>query len=198
MTTGSVSQSNLSAGGDIAGGDIVKNTVYLIQPPKTQLQGLIEQLREKIKLDPEAAEFVESLLRWINPKKTSLTRDLSEKLKACGRSNLVPDALEAKERFTKQLTKTAFNPALQEIYACILGELYIGFTHRIKPKISAAQIPGEIETAIADLAETITKQISNAPPSLGIGIREIVGMLYFLTGNCHIDWDNTASLPPGN
>lgn len=191
MTT----QIGIKAGGDVAGGDIYKSQTIIIETAKTQLGGVIEQLREQIGKDPEAAEFVESLLSWINPKSTELTRDLAEKLNACGKGHLICDALEAKERFAKQLKKTTFNPALQEIYAYILGEIYTNFNHRIKPKIATAVEPGSIEGAIADLASTITSQISSAPPSLGVGMTEIVGMLYYLTGNCHLEWDYNAPLP---
>ncbi|MBA3008610.1 MAG: hypothetical protein KJ900_05065 [Proteobacteria bacterium] len=191
MTT----QREITAGGDVAAGNIDKRQTFIIEAPKTQLGGLVEQLREQIGKDPEAAEFVESLLSWINPKKTALTRDLAEKLNACGKGHLICDALEAKERFAKQLKKTTFNPAIQEIYAYILGEIYANFNHRIKPRIAAAVEPGSIEGAIADLANTITSQIANAPTSLGVGMTEITGMLYYLTGNCHIDWDYNASIP---
>jgi hypothetical protein len=191
MTT----QKNITAGCDVAAGNIDKRQTFIIEAPKTQLGGLIEQLREQIGKNPEAAEFVESLLSWINPKKTTLTRDLAEKLNACGKGHLICDALEAKERFAKQLKKTTFNRAIQEIYACILGEIYTNFNHRIKPRIATAVEPGSIEGAIADLANTITSQIANAPPSLGVGMTEVTGMLYYLTGNCHIDWDYNASVP---
>jgi len=192
MTT----QKEITAGGDVAAGNIDKSQTFIIEAPKTQLGGLIEQLREQIGKDPEAAEFVERLLSWIKPKNTEFKRDLAEKLNACGKGHLLYDALEAKERFTKQLKKTTFNPAIQEIYAYILGEIYTNFNHRIKPKIATDLEPGAIEEAIANLANTITNKIANAPPSLGIGLTEIVGMLYYLTGNCHLDWDyNNASLP---
>lgn len=191
MTT----QREITAGGDVAAGNIDKRQTFIIEAPKTQLGGLVEQLREQIGKDTEAAEFVESLLSWINPKKTALTRDLAEKLNACGKEHLICDALEAKERFAKQLKRTTFNPAIQEIYAYILGEIYANFNHRIKPRIAAAVEPGSIEGAIADLANIITSQIANAPPSLGVGMTEVTGMLYYLTGNCHLDWDYNASVP---
>ena len=192
MTT----QRNINAGGDVASGNIDKRQTNITnEAPKSQLGCLIEQLREQIGKDPEAAEFIESLLSWINPKNTEFKRDLAEKLHACGKGHLLCDALEAKERFAKQLKRTSFNAAIQEIYSYILGEIFTNFNHRIKPKIASADEPGAIEEAIADLATTITIQIANAPPSLGIGLTEVTGMLYYLTGNCHLDWDYNASVP---
>lgn len=199
MNAVNVTQENLTAQGDIAGGNIDKSQHnYTIEAPKTQLGSIIDQLRKQIKQDPDAEKFVESLLSWINPKRTELKRDLATKLSDCGKGHLIADAIEAKERFTKQLSKTSFNPAIQEIYAYILGEVAANFTHRIKPKIGTSMSPGEIEGAIADLASSITNQIAGAPPSLGIGMTEVIGMLYFLTGNCHIDWDYNAPVPSGH
>jgi hypothetical protein len=192
MTT----QEKITAQGDVAAGNIdksqTKNTIY--QAPQTQLSGIIEQLKEQIGQDPQAAEFVEKLLDWMTPKNTAIKRDLAQKLEDCRKSYLLYDALEAKEHFTKQLKRTTFNPAIQEIYAYILGEIYSNFNYLIKPKIATLKEAGAIEQEIAKLAHSITSQIANAPPALGIGITEVIGMLYYLTGNCHLDWDYNAAL----
>lgn len=192
------SQRNISAYGDVAGGDINKSQTTIYSARKTRLAGLIEQLRDQIGTDPDAVKFVESLISWMNPKQTELTRDLAEKLNACGKGYLLVDAMEAKERFTKQLRRTAFNPALQEIYAFMLGLIQAKFNYCIKPLIATSAEPGPIEAGIDSLAEEIAMQIADAPPGLGIGLPEILGMLYFLTGNCHIDWDYDAPVPPRN
>lgn len=75
------------------------------------------------------------------------------------------------------------------MYALILGEIHTYFNHFIRPKIAASSEVGEIDAAIYELANSIANKIANAPPELGIGIAEIVGMLYYLTGNCHLEWD---------
>lgn len=182
-------QKGNTVGGDMSAGDINKSTTTInFGPPKTQLAALVDQLRDEIGKNKVAVEFVESLIDWTTPKKTGLKRNLSDKLKESGKAHMISDALEAKERFAKQLKKTSFNPAAQEIYACILGEIYTMFNLRIKPKITITNAVGEIEEAIAALASSISDQIANAPPSLGIRVTEITGMLYYLTGNCHLEW----------
>lgn len=196
MTQDRVRQENIEANGDVAGGNIDKSQTTIFTHRKTQLEGLIDQLREEILHDREVSDFVERLANWMAPKKTELKRDLAEKLTACQKQHLIAEALDYKERFCKQLAKTKFNPALQEIYACILGEIYGNFNSRIKPRISSLTEPGAVEAAIADLASSITAQLSNAPAALGVGITEVIGMLYYLTGNCHIDWDYNAPIPP--
>jgi hypothetical protein len=192
------SQRNINANGDVALGNIDKSKTTIYNVKKTRLGGIIEQLRDQIGEDPEAAEFVECLIAWMNPKRTELKRDLAAKLNACGKGYLLEDALVAKELFAKQLRRTSFNPALQEVYAYMLGQVQVTFNYRIKPLIASAAAPGRIEASIADLAEEITSQIADAPPELGIGLPEVIGMLYFLTGNCHIDWDYNAPVPSGD
>jgi hypothetical protein len=191
-----ISQENIRAGGDVAGGDIHKPqlTYNIYDQPKPILVGLIEQLRDQICNDPDAAEFAEKLLDWMNPKETKLKRDLEAKLNACGKAYLLSDALEAKEKFAKQLRRTAFQPALQQIYACILGEIYSRFTYKIKPKIATSNEPGWVQNQIFDLADCITQQIAVAPAEIGLEITEVIGMLYYLTGNCYIEWDYNDSV----
>ncbi len=193
------SQKNIYSGGDVAGGNIDKSfTAVYNNHPKTRLGGLIEQLRDQIGKDPCAEEFVESLLSWMNPKRTDLRRDLATKLNACGKGYLLSDALENKELFAKQLRRTAFNPALQEIYAYILGEIHSRFIYQIKPMITTSDAPGLIESQIVELASNITIQVADAPLELGIGLPEVIGMLYYLTGNCYIEWEYNAAVPSGD
>ena len=192
------SQKNIYSGGDVAGGNINKSQTIVYNTSKTRLGGLIEQLRNQIGEDRCAAEFVESLISWMNPKKTELRRDLATKLNECGKGHLLSDALDDKERFVKQLKRTAFNPALQEIYAYILGEIHSRFNLQIKPMISTSDEPGLIESKILELANTITSQIADAPVELVIGLPEVLGMLYYLTGNCYIEWEYNASVPSGD
>jgi hypothetical protein len=192
-------QKNIQSDGDVAGGNIDKSKTYIINTqPKSRLSGLIEQLKDQVGKDKDAAEFVERLRSWMIPKNTVLSRDLETKLKDSGQGHLLHDALEAKERFTKQLRRTAFNPALQEIYVQILGEIHTAFTYRIKPKISPLTERGVIEGEIANLGEKITLQISDAPADLGLGLIEIIGMLYYLTGNCYLEWTYNDPVSPSH
>ena len=95
MNQGEVSQESISAGGDVAGHSIHKNTtIYNQHTASTRLGGLIEQLRDKINADPDASDFLESLLSWMNPKATELKRDLRTKLNDCNQGHLVADAIE--------------------------------------------------------------------------------------------------------
>ena len=132
------------------------------------------------------------------PRSGEVSRDLEKKLSDCNRGYLISEALAGKERFAKLLMRNTFRAAVQEVFAFVLGEIHAEFNLRIKPHIASETTQGAIEARVADLAQNITDQIAKAPPALGLGKPEIVGMLYYLTGNCHIDWDYNASLPPSN
>lgn len=194
------SQRDISAGGDVAGRDINKSqtTNYNYPQPKSRLAGLIDQLRDQIGKDKDAEEFVERLLSWMKPKETPLRRDLAEKLADSRQDHLISDALEAKERFTKQLRRTSFNPALQEIYAHILGEIYTTFNYKVKPKIRESMTPGIIDGEIYNLASGIMAQIADAPAELGLDLTDVTGMLYYLTGNCYLEWTYNDTVSSGH
>ena len=192
------SQRQITASGDVAGGNIDKSVTHAYSSSKTRITGLIEQLRDQIGRDDDAAEFVERLLCWTTPKATELTRDLPTKLSESGQQHLIRDAIEAKERFAKLLRKTAFNPALQEIYAHILSEVYSTFNHKVKPLISKADEPGIIDEQIYNLACGIASQVADAPADLGLDLTEVIGMLYYLTGNCYLEWKYDDYLSPGH
>lgn len=179
-----VDQRNAQAGGDIAGGDITK---VIYERPKTRLEVMVSNLQRDVEQDSDAKEFIASLQRW-TVKSTEYRRNLEQKLTACGKENLIKDATAAKEAFAKQLLRTTFRSALQEVYAHILQLVWSKFTHEIKPKI-AADASADTELAICQLATEIDQQLANAPPELGLSVQEVLGMLYYLTGNCHIDWD---------
>ena len=180
-----VIQKNITAK-NVAARDIHQLTIQ--QPEKkTRLGELIKRLQTQLDKEPGAVEFVDRLKKWMHTR--GISRNLEQKLSDAGKESLLISALEAKEQFAKQLYRTAFHPGLQEIYAEILGQIYSSFTYRIRPHISPDEPKGKTEAAIADLVDSICDQLAEAPPHLGIGHAEILGMLYYLTGNCYIDWD---------
>jgi hypothetical protein len=176
-------QKDINASGDVAGRDVNKTQHIVVQDKKTRLQGLVEQLRNSTEKQSEASEFVDQLQRWMQPKDTVVTRTLEDKLKACSREDLIEIALDAKEIFAMQLTKTTFNPSIQEIYAHILGKIWFEFKLNAKPE--------EIESKIKEMAEELMSELAEVPihSNLGINHPEILGMLFYLTGNCHLNWD---------
>lgn len=79
----------------------------------------------------------------------------------------------------------------QRVYVQVLSYIYVGFNQYIRPKLLEGSTASEIDKlvfeciiepahkAIIDFDNTITPEF-------------ILGMLYFLTGKCHLVWDETC------
>lgn len=176
-------------GGDLAGRDLSKvyNYNFGISEHST-LKRLIEEFKKKEKEDAFFKGVVEKLEHY----KKSVDDDddvigLEEKLDRGGYSDLLYYAKNVKEMFVKKLAKYQFNEAAQKIHAYFLSEVYTRFHRHVYSLIIAGQskeiINHQIQKNIIDpilamLDENVTELYAE----------EIDGMVYFLTGNCHIKW----------
>lgn len=112
---------------------------------------------------------------------------LQRKLELGGYESLYGFAVKTKEMFVKHLTKHQFSEAAQKMYAILLVETYSCFQQHVYPSIVAGvpmqQVMLIVEEHIYDFLEE--KLGTNV---LDLYKDEICGMLFFLTGNCHIKW----------
>ncbi len=190
---GGVLQHGNVAQGNIVGRDAithVENVNYFeaskSASPSSRLYGLLKKLEHEVAENAVVETILEELTRYREPK-TKATKTLEEKLLEGGRADLVPYAIEAKESFTKKLTKYGFYESAQDIHAMILAKIVNAFNHRIKPLILAKAKRNDIEAEIhTSIIEPIVTDLSIPP--LRYYDTEAYGMLYFLTGNCHIEW----------
>ncbi len=81
-----------------------------------------------------------------------------------------------------QLSKTA-----QRIYTILLDELHTKFMLLVSPLVQAeasrAIVDDKIQEIIFSLKSTLGENL------LEISVKDMLGLLYFLGGNCHIRWD---------
>jgi hypothetical protein len=178
-------QSKNKAGRDIAGHDI-NYTTNIGNRPST-----LRQLAEKIKLDCEQdthlRSFIDKLQHFVNVAAIAPSKDLEQKLRESGRENVILDATMLKERFAKKLYKQQFSEHAQELFAHILARIHSFFTMKIKPRISDNATRIEIDDLIHDdLLKSIYDEIGDCEAE--IDFHDLLGMVYFLAGNCHISW----------
>lgn len=189
---------NLAIAGDVAAGDINKQTLNIItnniqayfpyQKDKT-LELLLSEHEKEKQLDPDYREFSEELNKYFGKAVHNNLRDLDQKLRDGNRVHLIDYAMDAKERVTKKITRLMHYKSAQEIYNYLLTNIHSAFLHQVQSKIkskeySAAQID-EIVTTI--IIEPFFHTLQGS--SLLIDKAELFGLLYFLTGNCYIEWD---------
>ena len=92
-----------------------------------------------------------------------------------------------KERITKKIKLNENSESAQEIYAYLLSQICSDFHLHIYPLLKTHTISQinllidekVIKPAVFILGENVLKLLKE----------DINGMIYFLTGNCHIKWE---------
>lgn len=176
--------------GDQAGRDVNKPT-FVYQGTASPMARMIAKFRLETENDREMKLAIERLQRWFKSEGDVI--GLDEKLRLGDRTDIIQLAIEAKERFSKCLVRHEYSPAAQEIYAFLLAKTYQIFVTIIYPQIcrgaSAAEIDKLLVTEVYDKVEAL---LEDNP--LEISPEEVMGMLYWLTGNCHLKWSKNANL----
>lgn len=177
------------SGGDIAGGHIDKSITTNIFPTdaKTPLRIMAENYRCEVEQDNTKQEFIETLQNYMKRSPGHEQRDLEQKLCSANRNDLISSAKYLKEMFAKKLYKHTFSPVAQEIFVHILAKINSSFRLKIKPIIRENKSSRLVDKAIYDeIVKTIYYEVGNS--ELEINMDHIHGMLYYLTGNCYIEW----------
>ena len=147
-----------------------------------------ENYRHEIEQDNNHQEFIDELQDYMKRVPGIEQRNLEEKLLAAKRDDLVVNAKHLKEQFTKKIYKHTFSPTAQNIFVHILAKINSCFRLRIKPLIHENSSPRTVDEAIyKEIVECIYMDVGNS--ELSINMDDIHGMLFYLTGNCYIEWD---------
>jgi hypothetical protein len=182
------------AGVNVIGGDNYGDTHINTENKKSPLREMIESLKEDCHNDPNFSGYIDELQHHITPKINN-QKDLATKLKDSGRDedDYIEDAELLKELFAKKLLRNNLSPSAQLAYAHLLAKIKSIFVLKIKPAIQEGKSIGEIDEKVF---EKIVKDIyaDVCGTKLDHTMDGVRGMLYFLTGNCHISWAADASL----
>jgi hypothetical protein len=177
-----------SIDGKVVGRDDYSLTINTSYEQRSKyLEDLYEKAQREISENKELREFCEDF-DYINSGKDVI--GLEEKLKNGNRENLIDWAKETKEMFHKKLFKSAqLSFSAQQINAYILSNIKRTFIEEVYVLICNNTPQEQINMVIT---ERIIKPIK---AELGINLfqyndADIQGMIYFLTGNCHIKWNN--------
>ena len=181
----SSSQERNVAGGDIAGRDIIRHHSYNPNPPST-LRDLAAKLRLQDETEAQSA-FISQLQHYTKPPSPGPTRDLEQKLHDAERTDLLFDGLRWKEQFSKKLTRLQFSLRAQELFVHILTKIHTYFALNVRPKVIEGAPRSEVDTLVYQLIHEIYEEVGNS--ELDLTMTDIHGMVYFLAGNCHIDWN---------
>lgn len=173
---------NITAGGDVVGRDKITN----ILPAPTQMDLLSQKYVEEKSNQQVTYVIIDELTHYSNEKYD--IRDLTEKLEDAGFGYLIDVGEELKEEVSKLIIRNQHYKSAQKIITYLLAEVESIFNANIKSKL----LDVREEAALKLLFRThLEKEIQAhlGDNVLEIFNRQINGMVYFLTGNCHLEWN---------
>lgn len=189
MSNNLVRQSGNTAGENIVGRDLIDNSItnnYSEIGKFARLKELYNLFEQEKENNSEFKEFIEELQRYRTPK-NEVVQGLKAKLIDGNRLNVIEFAEEVKDLYTRKLYANALYKSAQEINVFFLGLVWEYFTYSVYPLVCNGASEQEIGQAITQHIST-PLQAALEGNTLGLTSTDINGMLYFLTGNCHIKW----------
>lgn len=177
-------QSHNYAHGDIVAGDKIVTI---------QNDGCLPELKrlyEKLKVDgvgDPSTGFSAHLQHYLTAKTNGDVRGLREKLAESDRLDQLELATELKEQATKAIMKRQMSQTAQRIYSIVLDEIHAGYTLSVTPLIESdctrVAVDGQVRALLKEIGMVLGEN------TLGITFKDLLGLLYFLGGNCHVRWD---------
>lgn len=156
---------------------------------QTKLSNLFDRLNQEYNADNKIDEINDDLQRYL------FERDvigLEQKLIDGNIQHLYDDAMWVKEEYSKKLTKYVFFEPAQQIHAYLLAIVIEKFRNLIYPLFREGKSEAEIMKAVSENINTPILNIigeEGCNDIMGLSATDIDGMVYFLTGRCHIKWN---------
>lgn len=184
-----IENSDVHVGGDFAGRDMHK--YYGVK--QSRLEKLFQRLSDEVENDRQIQDSIEDIKHY----KTVLdgSKGLEEKLLDGGFSSQeIANAARKKMKYAKKAEKFKFFESAQKIDAFLFGEIKTSFDHYVAPLIKTGadkETIGRVlyENVIAPLIAKIESD-GASDEKLCYNADDIDGMIYYLTGGCHINWKN--------
>lgn len=175
--------------GDVVAGNKTSSTNFNYYGPVSQITHLSNDYENELKeSSPEISSYLPELKHYMSAITSEQVQGLQEKLTDANRTGEIFNALRQKELFSKQLSKHSTSKTAQKIYLYLLGDLLSRFRAYVKPIIDSGEPIANIERAVFEhvVSPTVQGLERNV---LELYHEQIWGMIYYLTGNCHIRWN---------
>jgi hypothetical protein len=185
-----VTQSENYVLGDLAGENI--NKTYNINlptaPAESRLNRLYRRMAEEAH-DPTLTEYIAQLEIFTRVVVDEDVIGVQKKLEAADRDNEVTLGEAMKEMVFSEIRQNKFSRSFQQIYATLMGRVHALFTQWVWPAIQAGASRSEIDTLVFErVVQPVAAELEDCPDCTDAPETTVRGMLYFLTGNCHIRW----------
>ena len=152
----------------------------------TYFQCLIEEIQKNVK-----AEIIDELLYYTTKKDGTL--GMERKLADGGfRQESIMEALKQKEFYAKKSMRYDCYPSAQKIFLLLFARIKNEFNTSIYPLVEAQQpLPTVMEQLRIKIVNPIMDMLdANGAHDQYLNFTEdhIYGMIYYLTGMCHLNW----------
>lgn len=156
----------------------------------TRMGAYFRLLHQEIE-DRTTRKIIDDLLYYTT--KLDGTKGMEEKLKDGGFSeNFIRAALRKKEQYAKKALQFDCYPSAQEINLLIFADIINAFTVYIEPMIKREE---PVDAVMACIHEKVVTPVMAKINENGAEDRDlhyttdhIYGMIYYLTGMCHLNW----------
>ena len=153
----------------------------------TALEQAVEQIKKSLGGNTDAVDIIEDLADYITDYPSREIIGLERKLENGGREDLKARAMLLKNRFERRVAKNQMSLAEQHVYVQILSTISSIWHSKITPLIEIEASKTTIDQAIFDeLVEPVHRAIVRYDTLITSEL--VSGMLYFLTGKCHLVW----------
>lgn len=174
--------------GGLRVGDDTNYIINLPAPDPTAITRALSRIQVLSESDEDFQWFVERLDFFTNQKTQTPVIGLEQKLMNGGREDLLEVAIERKDVFAKRLMRSQLNRRSQGVFLYILQKIHFAFEELIRPLIKNGAPNGVIDDVILNgIVNAIHREVM--AEDLTIDQHMISGMLYFLTGKCHLIWE---------
>ena len=155
--------------------------------PLSTLELAIVEIIKKLGDDQAAVDIIDDLADFITDHPTREIIGLENKLLNGGREDLNERAVILKNKFERKIAKQQMSLTEQYVYVQILSKISTVWYSIIKPQIDEGVSKVTIDALIhSEINEPVHKALVRYDQLASSEL--VAGMLYFLTGKCHITW----------
>ncbi len=180
--------------------NIQENHGSIVLTAKSRFSKRFEKLNQEVASNERYEGVMDALKHYL----TKLDGvDMPTKLKDGGFSDSeILKAARRKEKYAKQLEKNLFYESAQWIDSQLFAKIMIEFEIHVElPLINLGASKNEILNAVVEKVIypvlSLINEEGESDTFLNYTMEDIFGMIYYLTGKCHINWKNYDSIQSG-
>ncbi len=152
---------------------------------KSSLNEVLSKMTQEAMTDENFSKTIESFNYFLRPIVNN-QKGLSEKLIEANRGYEVSEAEELKSRFAMKISKNSLSESAQKMYVHILAKIKFAYEQKVRPLIIEKQSIKVIDEEVYKILEDIYNDMLGTV--FEENLLDIKGMLYYLTGTCHVAW----------